>query len=238
MKYGITPKSVAVTAALLGMAQSLQAGVITTTDPNVFTEIGARIRWGGTGFEASLLDNSPLNQSPTLNPGGAPVWQLNQAYKFEVTYDGATGTLGLKVDFNRDDSFAAGESISRSLFSGTTSYAGLGFEYLSISGNERGSTARSTVTDLVINGSSQSSISPSGGFSEVFYKNSSGGALDPITISGKLTFTTAGTSQERPSWNFNFKGPAAAAVPDGGTTLAMMGLGLSGLALARRQAAR
>lgn len=238
MKHNLIPKATALTAAVFGLAQGVQAGVITTTNPNVATEIGARIRWGGTGFEASIFDNNPFGQTPTLNPTGTPVWQLNQAYKFEVTYDGSTGTLGLKVDFDRNDSFGTGESISRSLFSGTTSYAGLGFEYLSISGNEGGSTARSTVSDLVINGSSQTSISPNGGFSEIFYKNSSGGALDPITITGKLTYTATGTSQERPSWNFNFKGPAAASVPDGGTTLAMMGLAFSGLALARRRAAQ
>lgn len=202
-------------AALLGaiamlLGAQVNASVVTTSNPNVATDIGARIRWGGTGFEASIFDTSPaLNQNPTLNPVGAPVWGVGNAYKFQVSFDSATGVLGLGVDFDRDNNFETGESIVRSVFNSPpqTSYLGYGFEYLSISGNEGGSTARSTVANLVINGNSQSSISPNGTFSETFFKDSSGKPLTSILITGDLTFSTPGTSQERPSWNFNFKGP-------------------------------
>lgn len=210
-------------------AVSAQANISAITDPGgTTTEIGARIRWGNTGFEASIWDNSPFVQNPTLNPSGSPVWALGNAYKFKVDYTSTTGTLTLAVDFNRDDSFAAGETISRSVFSapGQTSYTGYGFNYLSISGNESGSTARSQVSNLVINGASMSSLAPNGAFLEQFY--GSGNLLTSITITGDLTFSTAGTSQERPSWNFNLKNSAQPVPAPGAALLALIGMPIVG----------
>lgn len=203
---------------LCGLIGQVNAAIVTTADPSVTTDIGARIRWGGTGFEASVFDNSPFSQTPTLNPSGTPVWLLNVAYKFQVAFDSVTGALSLSVDFDRNNTFGAGESISQNLFAapGLTSYVGQGFNYLSISGNEGGSTARSTLSNLVINGTSLSGIAPTGTFSETFYKDSASTPLTSIVITGDLTYLTSGTSQERPSWNFNFKGPAdaSATVPE------------------------
>lgn len=233
--------------ALLGAsALTAHATVITTSNPAISSDIGARIRWGASGFEASVFDSSPLNQSPTLNPTGTPVWQLNQGYDFQVTFDSATGTLGLSVDFNLDDSFGAGESISRNTFAtgnGLASYVGYGFNYIQISGNEAGNTRRSTVTDLKINGSSQASITPNGTLLDTYYMDSIGNPLDPITISGTLTFTSFGTalpnqSDERPSWNFRFISPEVpASVPDSSTTLGLLGLAVCGLIPLRRKLA-
>jgi hypothetical protein len=221
-------------AAVLG-AGVASASIVATPDPSVATEIGSRIRWGATGFEASIFDSNPFGQNPTLNPVGTPVWGVGNPYKFEVSFDGATGTLGLKVDFNRDLSFGAGESISRNAFTAPSlpSYLNKGFSYLSISGNEGGSTARSTVANLVINGTSLSSISPNGLFVENFYKDSSGNPMTSIVITGDLTFLTSGTAQERPSWNFNFKGPAdPVPVP---ASILLLGSGLAGLGVLSRR---
>jgi hypothetical protein len=212
------------------------AAVGSTTDPGgTTTEIGARIRWGASGFEASVFDASPFDQNPTLNPSGAPVWTLNTPYKFQVTFNQLSGELALGVDFNGDSSFAAAESISRTLFTAPTSYAGQGFKYLSISGNESSSTARSNVSNLVINGVSQSAITPNGNFLETFYADGTN-VLAPITITGALTFTTSGTAQERPSWNFNFKNVSPVPEPETYAML-MAGLGLLGFAARRRKLA-
>lgn len=226
-------KTVLLVIALLLIAGQAIAGIVSTTDPSVATEIGARIRWGATGFEASIFDNSPFGQSPTLNPSGAPVWGVGNAYKFSINFNSVTGALELGVDFNRDNTFTSGsEVISRNLFTAPSlaDYTGYGFNYLSISGNESGSTARSQVSNLVINGTSLPSIAPNGLFLENFYKDSSGNPMASVSITGDLTFSTAGTAQERPSWNFNFKDPVdLSQVPEPGTLL-LLGFGLMGLA--------
>lgn len=228
-------------AALAVMAGPVSASIVATPDPVVPDEIGARMRWGATGFEASLLDNSPLNQNPTLNPSGAPAWQLGSAYKFQVNFDGTSGALGMSVDFNLNGSFESGESISRTAFSspGLTSYLNQGFEYISISGNEGGSTGRSKISNLSINGDAQGDIEPGGTFSKIYYKDSSGNVITPINIMGNLTFLTAGTAQERPSWNILFAGPDASsgtvAVPEPSTLISTGIVGVLGIGLAWRR---
>ena len=189
-----------------------------------------------SSFEASLFDSDPFGQTPTLNRGGSPAWQLNTAYAFQVDFDSSTGVLGLKVDVDNSGGYSSSETITRSTFGGaTTSYLGKGFNFLSISGNEGGSTGRSTVSDLSINGSAMNSIAPAGLFVENYYKDQLGVPMTSISISGKLTFTTAGTSQERPSWNFTFRGAAdPVSTPDGGITASLLGLALAGLGIARR----
>jgi hypothetical protein len=232
------------TVAVVGLASAVaQAGILEIDDPGgTTTEMGARIRWGGSGFEASIFDSAPSGpHTPTLNPGGSPVWGLGNQYGFMVTFDPLTGTLGLSVDFNRDSRFGGGESIARSVFSTPprTDYTGHGFRYLSIVGNETGSTARSNITNLVINGTSFSSLTPNGIFLEQYYKDSSGNPIAPIAITGDLTFVTAGTSQERPSWNFNFKDSAPSVpVPEPAPLIICSLFGALGVGVARWQRKR
>lgn len=224
-------------ACLLALGISASADPIAIANPGgTTTEIGARIRWGATGYEASVYDSNPLNQSPTLNPVGTPFWALNQPYKFEVVFTGSTGVLGLSVDFDGNSNFGAGEVITRSAFAapGFASYQGYGFKYLSISGNESGSTGRSTVSSLEINGTSLDSLSPGGTLLEQFYKDSTGNPMADITITGTITFLTAGTNQERPGWDFRFRNAEIPTVPDGGTTSMLLAMGLAGLAGVRR----
>jgi hypothetical protein len=238
MKHYIATIAAAI-GAMVSLGTPATASIVTVTDPAKATEIGARVRWGGTGFEASLFDSNPFGQTPTLNPSGAPVWVLNTPYAFRVTFDSLTGALGLAVDFNGANGFEASESISRTVFSapGATDYTGLGFRYLSISGNEGGSTARSSLTNLVINGSSQSAITPGGSFVENFYATATAAPVTSWTIAGKITFTEAGTAQERPSWNFNFKDSATPIPVPAALPLMLTVVGGFGLAAWRRRAA-
>jgi hypothetical protein len=224
-------------ASLMAPAPAAASAILVAANSTA-SEFNARIRWGGSGWEAAILDPTPGSLDPNLNPAGAPVWQAGRSYAFGIDWAAESGTLTLKVDFNRDSSFAVAETISRSVFAGSpTSYAGRGFEFISISGNEGGSSARSSVSGLAINGSAQADMAPAGGFLERFYAPAAGGAFGDVSITGMLSFATAGTSQERPSWNFAFRGPQAlpeapAAVPEP-AALALMGAGLLALALLR-----
>ncbi len=226
-------------------AQASTIGVIATPATPPTTEIGARMRWGGTGFEGSVYDNSPLTQNPTLNPQGTPFWQVGQAYGFRVAFDSASGAISLAVDFNRDQSFSAGETATQTAFGppGQTSYAGFGFEMLSISLNQGGSTGRSVIRDLTINGTAFGTFSNNDPtLVDVFYASTPAAPIANWTITGTVSFTVAGTSQERPAWDFRFRGVGTPTNGGGDPTLvpapaglAVLGLGLLGLAALRRR---
>lgn len=209
--------------------QRSEAEFIVTSNPNGTTALNARLRWGRNGFEAAVYEGA--TEKGNLNPAGTPVWGVGNDYKFNVNWNGATGDFSLSVDFNRDDFFGSGEVVSFN----SPGKIGTGYQYLTISGNETGSGAgRSNVSGLVINNNTPSTLTPNGTLLDTHYKDDT--EITQISISGALTFTTAGTSDERPSWNFRFvvPPPAAAPVPEP-ITLAAFGLGgLSLLAVRRR----
>jgi hypothetical protein len=218
----------------------LQAAIVVGTPTGTYIDpagnIGARIRWGANGWEAAIRRGSPAMLVPAqLNPTGTPVWGLNQNYDFQVTWDAATGTMGLSVDFDNQNGFGAGESIS-SVFADRIGY---GYYGLSIFGNQNASTATSLVSGLSINGFSQADISPpSPGSTTVDFKDSTDALLSNITIAGKIKFLTTGTGEERPAWDFTLRSNAeVAAIPEPVSFL-LWSVGFVGIGVIRRRRTR
>jgi MYXO-CTERM domain-containing protein len=233
------------TPAVIPVAQASPVTAQSVAPLGADTEIGARIRWGGNGgFRGSVFDpdfgaNNQINQQ-SLN---GPLWQVGTAYGFEVRFTSASGALSLAVDFNRNQQFSSGETVTRSVFGapGPSSFAGESFEALWISVRQNG-TARSSITDLVVNGAAQASLAPAAGQGGgMYFLGANGQAPQDWVVRGNVTFFGA-TAQESPAWDFKFMNvptasgsePTAVSAPAG---VAVLALGLLGLAAVRRRRA-
>ncbi len=212
---------------LSAVPTTASAAVVSITNPGGSGVIGARIRWGGTGFEAAIRSSTYCPTSgvcaPQLNPTGTPVWVVGTDYAFKVEYT-TDGNLFLGVDFNGANGIEASESLTYNF----GALNGLGFDFLQVFGNDGSSTAESQVSDLVINGTLIGTLASGAAAStDTFYNDNSGGAT-PWLITGNLRFLTAGTGDENPSWNFNLRSPGT---PDPAPVSAPGTLALGSLAL-------
>jgi hypothetical protein len=236
--------AIAIVFVSLSCSKSL-AGMIESNSP-ILTEsqndVRSRIRWGGTNWEAGILKTStPSTLTDVfLNPSGTPVWQQGQDYKFRILYtlDYLTeaGNFDLEVDFNADGDF---NDASEKATMVTSLLGGLGgnpkrYYGIQISGNESGSPGRSIISDLVINGTSVSGITPAGALVNKYY-TSNVGLMSVIDITGTLKFTDiAGiVGTERPVYNFVMQTAVPqTAVPEP-TSMVVFGTILSGFCYRR-----
>lgn len=201
--------------------------------PDASGNIGAAIRWGASGWEASIRRGFPTNQFyGNLNPAGTPAWVVNQPYKFETNWAWNTGIFSLSVDFNNDSTFGPGETVTQ-VFDGSPGTGAdrinYGFYGFRIFGNQSGSAATSQLTNLVVAGTPQPDIVLAANSSlTTEYRDFTNDVLDAntwtgLTVSGDITFTSLGTAQERPRWDFSLLNPTPVPEPSQMVSLAAVG---------------
>lgn len=239
----------AVVAAVAAIGVSLvtaEAGPVVIGTPvgsaDSSGNIGARIRWGGTGFEAGIRRGSPTNGNYTnLNPAGAPAWVVGTPYKFETNWAWDTGIFSLSVDFDGSSTFGPGETVTQAFTGGAgtgASRLNYGFYGLRIFGDQTASTATSQLTGLSITGSPVPDIVLGANSSlTTEYRDFTNDVLDAntwtgLTLTGSITFTTPGTGTERPAWTISLLNPTP--VPEPGTWV-LMAAGVGGLAVVVRR---
>jgi hypothetical protein len=204
------------------------------------SELGARARWGGTGFEAVMLDAGTQVVGTTLNPVGTPVWQLGQSHAFRLAWSWTTGILTWQIDFNRDNSFDVGEtaSITRLARIGTT------FGYVLLTADSRTSGANSNAIDINnfrINGTNLGSFtanSSSPNIGQWFEPDPLGPRFRSIEILGDMVYRNTGGNGafqgERPRMQLQFFGAEPVPEPTSWVML-VAGFGAVGATLRRRR---
>ena len=218
------------------------ATVILSSGPAspLLTEVSARARWGGTGFEAVMLEAGTQVAGTSLNPVGSPVWQLGQPHAFRLAWSWTTGTLTWQIDFNRDNSFGAGETASFT----RPARIGTSFGYVLLTANSRTSGANSNAIDisnLRINGTNLGSFTadsngPSIG--QFFEPDPLGPRFRSIEILGDMVFRNTGGNGafqgERPRMQIDFLGAEPVPEPTSWVML-VAGFGAVGATLRRRR---
>jgi hypothetical protein len=203
-------------------------------------DIGARARWGASGYEANLRNNGLDVAGTELNPAGGPVWQLGQSYDFRLSWQAATGTTTWQIDFNRDGLFSASETSSFI----KPERIGQSFQYIemTLATQTNGNNSSGlNVNNLSINGTSFGNFAQSGNTAQTVWFADSEGFSD-IEILGDLSFLrlsgngNSPFTTDRPSLEFAFVGPSPLEpVPEPAAwAMLIAGFGLVGAAQRRR----
>jgi PEP-CTERM motif len=203
------------------------------------SELGARARWGGNGFEAVMLDGGSQVVGTQLNPAGTPAWQLGQPHAFRLAWEWTTGTLTWQIDFDRNGSFTAGETASFA----RVARAGTSFSYILLTADSRTSGANSNAIDinnLRINGTGLGSFTADSGGPNIgqwFEPATTGPRFRSIEILGDIVYrNTSGNGafqNERPRMQLAFFGPEPVPEPASWVML-VTGFGAVGLMLRRQ----
>ncbi len=214
----------------LGSAASA-VPVMTSDAPAGGWDLTARARNGRSGFEIALQDPAVVSR----NAPGAPAWSFGNPHAFELQYVADTGALTFRVDFSRNGSFDAGETLSNTF----TAYAGRGFGTIGLvlQGNAIGNTQ---VNALTINGTSFGSFGfTANSMIEQNFTDTSGMFRD-ILITGNLIFSANGGTDERPRIGLRLGNDMAAPISseDSVDVPAPAALGLFALGLAAIGATR
>lgn len=225
--------AMALTAGLVGAVSPAAATPVTVADPGLGWDISARARNGRNGFELSFQDPNVANR----NYPGAPAWSFGNQHHFELGYNGTTGALSFSMDFNRDGSFQPLESLTYTF----ADRAGFGFRYvdLFLQGN---ATGNAKVDNMTINGTGFGTFGfTSNSVVEQVFTDTAGHFRD-ILITGDLTFSANGGTDERPRiWIRLGDAVSNLAIPEQladvpePATLAVLGFGLAGLIAVRRR---
>lgn len=220
--------------SLIAAVPSAVAIPVTSGAAQLPVVIEGQARNGRTGFEAILKTPGP---DPTMNPGGAPVWQFGTSYSFALSYTASTGSATWSIDFNRDNDFLdASESVTQA----NASLIGQTFGQVNLftQGNALGNV---TVSSFSINGTALSPIAATANNTvQQLYVDSTGqfGNGD-ILATGTFSFSANGNSDERPRlWVQLGDQKSVASLPDNGVMLSLFGLGLAGIAGMRRKLAK
>jgi hypothetical protein len=194
------------------------------TPPAIVT---ARARNGLSGFEGALVTPAAATPGLTMDPAGAPAWSYGQYANFAFSYDATSGSTTWSIDFNRDGDFLdSAESVTS--VSPTLANQGFNTVNLFLQGSDA-PVAGASVLDFTLNGTNFGAFSSMNGTAteQLFIYDS--GTAD-ITITGSMTFTASGGSQERPRMWIQLG--SSFVVPTPG---ALALLGVAGLVNARRR---
>jgi hypothetical protein len=194
------------------------------TPPSI---IDARARNGLTGFEGALFTPAAPATGLSMNPVGTPAWSYGQYSDFAFNYDSTSGSATWSIDFNLDGDFLDAEESVTSV-SPTLANQGFNAVNLFVQGSDAPS-AGASVLDFTLNGTNFGAFSSMNGTATNQLFTYSSGTAD-ITVTGRLSFTASGGSQERPRMWIQLG--SSFVVPTPG---ALALLGVAGLVNARRR---